>query len=273
MLNTERRNPNTMHLDQMDALQIVQVMNEENANAVKALEPVYPQIAEAIDAIAAAFARGGRLIYIGAGTSGRLCVADAAECPPTFGVSRDQVVGICAGGIETLIHASENIEDDPDEGIRELKDRKLNSNDVVVGISASGGAAYVCNAITYAKGSGCVTVAITSNPGSRLGKLAQIDISPDTGAEVLTGSTRLKAGNAQKMILNMLSTGAMVRSGHVYENMMINLKPTNIKLRARVVRIVQEITDYPEEQAISLLQQSNWVIKDAIRLWKEAGDK
>ena len=272
MLNTEKRNPNTVHLDQMDALQIVQVMNEENANAVKSLEAVYPQIAAAIDAIAGAFSQGGRLIYMGAGTSGRLCVADAAECPPTFGVSRDQVIGICAGGIQTLIHASENIEDDPEEGIRELKARDLNANDVVVGISASGGAAYVCNAITYARSLDCVTVAITSNPGSKLGGLAQIDISPDTGAEVLTGSTRLKAGNAQKMILNMLSTGAMVRSGHVYENMMINLKPTNIKLRARVIRIVREITGYKEEQTVALLEQGNWVIKDALRLWKE-GDQ
>ena len=269
MLNTEKRNPKTMHLDQMDPLQIVQAMNEENANAVKSLEPVYPQIATAIDTIAKAFSKGGRLFYMGAGTSGRLCVADAAECPPTFGVSRDQVIGICAGGIKTLIHASENIEDDPEEGIQELKDRNLNSNDVVVGISASGGAAYVCNAITYAKELGCETIAVTCNPGSRLGSLAKIDISPDTGAEVLTGSTRLKAGNAQKMILNMLSTGAMVRSGHVYENLMINLKPTNIKLRARVVRIVREITDYDEEKAISLLEQSNWIIKDAIKLWKK----
>lgn len=258
-----------MHLDQMNSLQIVQIMNEENANAVKSLEPVFPQIAAAIDAIAAAFGKGGRLIYMGAGTSGRLCVADAAECPPTFGVSRDQVIGICAGGIKTLIHASENIEDDPQEGVQELKDRALNGNDVVVGISASGGAAYVCNAITYAKNTGCVTVAVTCNPGSKLGALADIDISPNTGAEVLTGSTRLKAGNAQKMILNMLSTGAMVRSGHVYENLMINLKPTNIKLHGRVVRIVREITEYDEDQAVSLLERSNWIIKDAIRLWKK----
>ena len=271
MLNTEKRNPATMHLDQMNATQIVQVMNEENAKAVESLVPVYPQIAQAIDAIAEAFAQGGRLIYMGAGTSGRLCVADAAECPPTFGVSREQVVGICAGGIQTLIHASENIEDDPDEGIRELQDRGLTPKDVVVGISASGGAAYVCNAITFAREMGCVTVGITSNPGSRLGQLAAIDISPDTGAEVLTGSTRLKAGNAQKMILNMLSTGAMVRSGHVYENMMVNLRPTNIKLKARVIRIVREITGYEEDRAVALLEQGNWVIKEALQLWKKEG--
>ena len=269
MLNTEKRNPNTMHLDQMDAMQIVQVMNEENAKSVESLVPVFPQIAQAIDAITEAFSQGGRLIYMGAGTSGRLCVIDAAECPPTFGVSREQVVGICAGGLKTMVQASENSEDDPEEGIRELTDRGLTSKDVVVGISASGGAAYVRNAIVHAKNLGCVTVGITSNPGSKLGQLADIDISPDTGAEVLTGSTRLKAGNAQKMILNMLSTGAMVRSGHVYENMMVNLRPTNIKLKARVIRIVREITGYEESQAVTLLENGNWVIKDALRLWKE----
>jgi N-acetylmuramic acid 6-phosphate etherase len=139
---------------------------------------------------------------------------------------------------------------------------------VVVGISASGGAAYVCNALVYAKSLGCVTVGITSNSGSKLDRLADIAISPNTGAEVLTGSTRLKAGNAQKMILNMLSTGAMVRSGHVYENMMINLKPTNIKLRGRVIRIVREITGCEEAEAIALLEQGNWVIRDALRIWK-----
>lgn len=269
MILTEARNPATMHLDQMTPLEIVRIMNKENANSVASLEAVLPQVAEAVEVITAAFAKGGRLIYIGAGTSGRLAVVDAAECPPTFGVPQEQVVGICAGGIKTLISASENKEDDPDEGIEELKSRNLCPEDVVVGISASGGAAYVCNAISYAKELGCATVSISSNPGSRLSSLAHISIAPDTGAEVLTGSTRLKAGNAQKMILNMLTTAAMVRSGYVYENLMINLKPTNIKLRGRVIRIVQEITGYGEEEAIALLEQGNWVIRDALRIWKE----
>lgn len=268
MIPTEERNQSTMHLDQMSALEIAQAMNRENANSVAALEPVLLQVAEAVDAITVAFSKGGRLFYIGAGTSGRLAVVDAAECPPTFGVPQGQVVGICAGGIKTLVSASENIEDDPDEGVEELKSRDLCADDVVVGISASGGAAYVCNALTYAKELGCATVSISSNPQSKLAKIARIAISPDTGPEVLTGSTRLKAGNAQKMILNMLSTGAMVRSGYVYENLMINLKPTNIKLRGRVIRIVREITDTQEEEAIALLEQSNWVIRDAIRIWK-----
>ena len=271
MLNTEKRNPRTMHLDQMSALEIVEAMNAENAYSVSSLEPYFPQIAAAIEEIATAFTNGGRLIYMGAGTSGRLAVADATECPPTFGVSPEQVIGICAGGIQTLIRASENIEDDPEEGIQELKQRNLNINDVVVGISASGGAAYVCNALAYAKQLGCTTVAITSNPGSKLAAIATIAISPDTGPEVLTGSTRLKAGNTQKMILNMLSTGAMVRSGYVYENLMINLKPTNIKLRQRVIRIVSQITDLSEEESIHLLEQGNWVIKDALQIWKAEG--
>jgi len=269
MINTEKRNPNTIHLDQMSALEIVEVMNQENANSVSSLIPCYAQIAAGIDAIAEAFSTGGRLLSIGAGTSGRLAVLDASECPPTFGVPYEQVMGICAGGMSALVRSSENKEDDPDEGIQELKDRQLSGKDVVVGISASGGAAYVCNALEYANSLGCTTICISSNADSSLARIAAISICPDTGPEVLTGSTRLKAGNAQKMVLNMLSTGAMVRSGYVYENLMINLKPTNIKLRGRVIRILQEITEYDEVRAVALLERSNWVIKDAIRLWKE----
>lgn len=269
MLRTEMRNKRTMHLDQMSALEICRAMNYENAESVRAVEAVLPQIAMAIDAIAAAFANGGRLFYLGAGTSGRLAVVDAAECPPTFGADPGQVVGIIAGGAKTMVSASENQEDDPWGGIVELKDRNLTEKDVVVGISAAGGAAYVCNAVEYAKRLGCVTVGISSNPGSLLEQVAQIAITPDTGPEALTGSTRLKAGNAQKMILNMLSTGAMVLGGYVYENLMINLKPTNIKLRGRVLRIVRDITGLPEEQAVQLLEQGNWVIRDAIGIWKK----
>jgi len=268
MLRTEMRNENTMHLDQMSSIEILQVMNRENANSVAAVEAVLPQIAQAVDTIAKAFEAGGRLFYMGAGTSGRLAVADAAECPPTFGVDRGQVIGICAGGMKSLVNASENIEDNPEEGVQDLKNHNLESRDVVVGLSAAGGAAYVCNAITYAKSLGCITIGISSNSGSKLEQLADIAITPDTGAEVLTGSTRLKAGNAQKMILNMLSTGAMAKSGYVYENLMINLKPTNIKLRERVIRIVCEITGFGQEAAIQLLDKGNWVIKEALRIWK-----
>lgn len=270
MLHTEQRNPNTMNLDKMSPLEIVQTMNRENANSVAALEPVLPQVAQAVEAIAQAFAVGGRLFYLGAGTSGRLAVADAAECPPTFGVPKGMVVAIIAGGTHTLLNASENIEDDPEGGITELKNHALTGKDVVMGISASGGAAFVCKAVEYAKSLGCVTVGLTSNPGTLLTKVSDIAIAPDTGAEVLTGSTRLKAGNAQKMVLNMITTAAMVRSGYVYENLMINLKPSNIKLRDRVVRIVREITELEYAACEDLLERSNWVIRDAIRLWKES---
>jgi len=269
MLHTEMRNPKTMGLDKMSAREIVQAMHEENLWAVQSMEPVLDAVARAIDVIADAFAKGGRLFYLGAGTSGRLAVVDAAECPPTFGVERGKVVGILAGGLMTMVNASENIEDDPDDGIRELKERDLCGHDVVVGISASGGATYVLRALEYASGLGCPTIGISSNPGSKLDKTADIGISADTGPEVLTGSTRLKAGTVQKLALNMLSTGAMVRSGYVYENMMINLKPTNIKLRDRVVRIVTEITDLPYEEAEKLLEENGWIIRDAIRAWKK----
>ena len=188
MINTENRNPNTMHLDQMSALEIVSVMNQENANSVSSLEPCYARIAEGIEAIAAAFSQGGRMISIGAGTSGRLAVLDASECPPTFGVSCDQVIGICAGGMSALVRSSENKEDDPQEGIQELKDRQLCGNDVVIGISASGGAAYVCKALDYANSLGCTTICISSNANSPLAQIAHIAICPDTGPEVLTGS-------------------------------------------------------------------------------------
>ena len=231
MLRTEMRNERTTNLDKMSALEICKAMNYENARSVEAVEAVLPQVAKAIDAIAERFARGGRLFYLGAGTSGRLAVLDAAECPPTFGAPPSQVVGIIAGGEKSMLRASEGQEDDPNAGCDALKSQNITDRDVVVGLSAAGGAAFVCNAIAFANSMGCVTVGVSCNPGSQLEQLSQIPITPNTGAEALTGSTRLKAGNAQKMILNMLSTGAMVRSGHVYENLMINLKPTNIKLR------------------------------------------
>ena len=271
MLHTEMRNQRTTHLDKMTPLEIAQAMNYENMRSVEAVEAVLPQGPQAIDAIAVGFAQGGRLFYLGCGTSGRLAVLDAAECPPTFGAPPEQVVGIIAGGDRSMFRASEGQEDVPNGGIAELESRHLTANDVVVGISAAGGAAFVCNALVYAAELGCTTVGITSNPGSKLDTLSHISIAVDTGPEVLTGSTRLKAGNVQKMVLNMLTTGAMVRSGHVYENLMINLKPTNIKLRGRVIRIVSQITGCGEEESVGLLERSNWVIRDALQLWKQEG--
>ena len=255
MLKTEMRNPRTTHIDKMSPLEIAKIMNEENAYCVRAVEAELSQIAKAIDAIAESLQTGGRLFYVGAGTSGRLGIVDAAECPPTFGVPNDTVIGIMAGGLPAMVNASENREDDPEASVAELKAYSLNKNDVVVGISAAGGAAYVCNAVLYAKRLGCTTVGITSNKGSKLDTLADIPISPDTGPEVITGSTRLKAGTAQKLVLNMLSTGAMIRSGYVYENLMINLKPTNAKLTQRVIGIVSEITGESAEQAQARLER------------------
>ena len=265
MLRTEMRNPKTTHIDQMSPLEIAKVMNEENAYCVQAVEAVLPQVALAIEKIADALQSGGRLFYVGAGTSGRLGLVDAAECPPTFGVSRDTVIGLMAGGLPAVVNASENREDDPEASVAELKEYNLNGKDVVVGISAAGGAAYVLNAMAYAKSLGCTTVGITSNKGSKIDLAADIAISPDTGPEVITGSTRLKAGTAQKLILNMLSTGAMIRSGYVYENLMINLKPTNTKLTQRVISIVSDITGDSMEAAQARLEANDWCIRDAIR--------
>lgn len=264
MLKTEMRNPKTMHVDKMSALEIARIMNEENMVAVEAVGQELPAIAEAIDAITEALRNGGHLYYMGAGSSGRLGVLDAAECPPTFGVPHEMVVGIMAGGEAALARASENKEDDPQAGVEDLKKYHITEKDVVVGISAAGGAAYVVHALAYAKEVGCTTVGVTSNKGSKLDEIADISICPDTGSEVVTGSTRLKAGTAQKIILNMLSTGAMIRNGYVCENLMINLKPTNVKLRRRVISIVSDLTGESPEASEALLEAHNWNIKEVV---------
>lgn len=263
MLNTEMRNENTMHIDQMNALEIATVMNRENMNSVMAVEKALPEIAKAIDAAAEAIGNGGKMIYIGAGTSGRLGIQDAAECPPTFGVEDWVVQGIIAGGRERVFKAGENAEDIYEDGVRDVENL-LNPGDVLVGISAAGGAKYVIGALETAKKKGCVTVALTSNPGVPITKVADISIVCDTGAEAVTGSTRLKAGNTQKFVLNMLSTGAMVRTGKIYENLMINLKPSNEKLKGRVVRITSAILDCSEETATALLEQYDWNIRKTV---------
>ena len=264
MLKTEMRNPKTVYIDKMTTLEMVRVMNEENAVAVEAVGAALPEVARAVDVVSEALMNGGRLIYMGAGTSGRLGVIDAAECPPTFGVSPELVVGIIAGGERCMFRAAESQEDDAAHGVADLKEKKLTSRDVVVGISAAGGAAYVIGALEYAKSLGCVTVGLTSNADTPLDKTADISIVTDTGAEVITGSTRLKAGTAQKLVLNMISTCAMVKCGHVYENLMINLRPTNQKLRSRMVRIVAAILDVDEQTATARLDANEWNIRRAV---------
>jgi N-acetylmuramic acid 6-phosphate etherase len=265
MLKTEMINPKTVNIDKMDTASMIDIINEENMNAVKAVQAVSEDIATAIEAVTDAFSKGGRLFYMGAGTSGRLGVMDAAECPPTFGVPKGMVVGIIAGGEKCLSAASENVEDSPTEGVEDLKKYQLNQDDVVVGLSVAGGAAYVVKALEYAKSVGATTVAITSNEGSPVCGVADIAICPDTGAEVITGSTRMKGGNAQKFVLNMISTCAMVKCGYVYENLMVNLKPTNVKLKNRMVSIVSEIVGCDSEKAQKLLQQNDWDIKKAVK--------
>lgn len=264
MLRTEMRNPDTYNISNMPALEIVNIINRENENVIAAIDKAQPAIAEACDATAAAIQNGGRVFYIGAGTSGRLGVCDAAECPPTYGVSYELFTAIIAGGRDSMFRASENAEDDPQRCVVDMQAHDFCSKDILIGISASGSAAYVIGAVEYAKSLGAKTVSITNNPGTALAAAADIDICADTGPEVITGSTRMKAGTAQKIILNMISTIAMVKCGHVYENLMINLKPTNKKLRRRMIGIVVDILHCNEETAEQLLDKHNWSIRAVV---------
>ena len=264
MSETEKRNPKTMHIDRADTREILTLIQDENFNAVAAITPAIPDIERACDRIVEGMKRGGRLIYMGAGTSGRLGVLDASECPPTYGVSPELVSGIIAGGYERLVSAGENAEDQGDAGVRDLKEKNVGVNDTVLGISVAGNAAYVADALLYAKECGCFTVGLTSNRGSRLDRESDVSIVTETGAEVVTGSTRMKAGSAHKMVLNMISTCVMIRMGNVYENMMINLRPSNIKLKRRVISIVCEIFSCDEESAVAMLEEYDWSIRKLV---------
>jgi N-acetylmuramic acid 6-phosphate etherase len=266
MRKTEMRNPATMHIDRMSGAELAQVMQDENYNAVRALDAALPAIAAAIDAVAERMKRGGRLFYVGCGTSGRLGVLDASECPPTYGVSKETVIGVIAGGDTALRNAVEGVEDDAAAGERDLSEWKLTEKDSVMGISAAGGAQYVLGALAYAKAHGALTVGLSSTEGSELLRRADIAILTDTGAEVVTGSTRMKAGTAHKLVLNMLSTGVMVKCGYVFENMMITLKPSNKKLAIRMCGIVHEMTGIPAEDARAYLERAGWDIRAAVEL-------
>ena len=264
MIKTEMRNPDTYGIDKMATREMLEIINNENSKVTLAVEAALPQIALVCNAVADAIKAGGRIFYIGSGTSGRLAVCDAAECPPTFGVPYDLFNGIIAGGEKCMFKAAENAEDNPDAGIEDLKSRKFSSKDVLIGISASGSAAYVISAVNYAKSIGAKAFSITNNPDTELGKAADVDICADTGPEVITGSTRMKAGTAQKIILNMISTVSMVKCGCVYENLMINLKPTNKKLHRRMIAIVTEILGCTAEKAEKLLEENSWNIRLAV---------
>ena len=264
MIKTEMRNENSRNIDRMSTVEMMRLMQDENLNAVRAIESELTAIGRAVDAISERVAQGGRLFYIGCGTSGRLGVLDASECPPTFGVSPELVVGIIAGGDGALRRAAEGAEDSAEAARADLTAHCLTEKDAVVGISAAGGAAYVLGGLRYAKERGALTVALSCNEGCPIEDVADIGIHPDTGAEVITGSTRMKAGSAHKMILNMISTAVMIRQGYVYENLMINLRPSNVKLRGRMIRIVSDILDVDENTAEQLLLDNDFNIRKAV---------
>ena len=269
MLRTEMRNQYTMNFDKMSSAEMVEAMCRENMNAALAVKAASAQIEAAVDMVAEAFNTGHRLYLIGAGTSGRLGVLDAAECPPTFGAPTDMVQGIIAGGEARMFSASENDEDRTENGIRDITEAGVAQGDVVIGISVAGGAAYVVGALKKARELGAKVISLSSNFDTPIERVADIAIITDTGAEVITGSTRLKAGSAHKMVLNTITTCAMTKTGRVYENMMINLRPSNEKLRGRCIRIVSSILGCEESLAEKYLAENEWNIRRAVESQKK----
>lgn len=263
-LVSEERNSETMDLDTLNSLQLVTKLNEQDKQVPLAVEKELPQIANAVDLISHAFMVGGRLIYVGAGTSGRLGILDASECPPTFGVDESMVVGLIAGGHKAVYRSQEGAEDSLTLGQQDLKQNKLTAKDVVVGIAASGRTPYVIGALSYAKSIEATTVALSCNPDSDIAKIADIAISPIVGPEALTGSTRMKSGTAQKLVLNMLTTASMVSIGKCYQNLMVDVQPSNEKLNTRAIRIVMQATECNAIEATSALQTSKSDVKKAI---------
>jgi len=258
-MSTEARNAASRNLDQLSSLQLVQLINQADQQVANSITPALPQIAQAVEQIVQAFAKGGRLIYLGAGTSGRLGILDAVECPPTYSVPDSQVIGLIAGGANAIYKAVEGAEDNPQLAEQDLQQISFQPQDILVGIAASGRTPYVLGGLAYARRCGAVTVAISCNAGAPILAAADIAICAEVGPEVVTGSTRMKAGSAQKMILNMLSTAAMVLSGKVYQNLMVDLHASNQKLVARAVRIVMQATDCDQptaEQALARCEQS-----------------
>jgi len=252
-LTTEARNPRSAEIDVLSTIDMLAVISAEDATVSAAVRDELPQIARAVDAISDRIARGGRLFYIGAGTSGRLGVLDASECPPTFSVPATLVQGLIAGGDSALRQSSERSEDSPEEGARDLAKSGFNALDTLVGIAASGRTPYVLGAMSHAREAGALTIALTCVDGSAMAKLADIAITPVTGPEVVTGSTRMKAGTATKLVLNMLSTGVMIRRGSIYGNLMVNVQPTNAKLADRARRIIMTATGCDEPTSARLL--------------------
>lgn len=263
-LLTEQRNPASEQIDRLNTIEMLRVINSEDASVATSVATQLPGIAQGVDAIAAAFRSGGRLFYIGAGTSGRLGVLDASECPPTFNVPPDLVQGIIAGGEAALSRATETTEDDPAIGARDLIARGFRPGDVLCGIAASGRTPYVLGAIDEAQKIGAVTIGVSCTPDSELARRVTIPITPLPGPEVISGSTRLKAGTATKLVLNMLSTGAFIRLGYVRGNLMVNVQPKNSKLRARALRIIREATGASDEEACDALAAADNSVPAAI---------
>lgn len=265
-MTTETRNPDTMELDRMSPLEVVTAMNREDAKVPAAIAPVLPQIANVVEWAIASLEAGGRVFYIGAGTSGRLGVLDAAECPPTFGVAPDRMVGLIAGGDQAFLKAVEGAEDSREMGREDLVKNGLESRDLVIGIAASGRTPYVLGALAYAKEVGCRTAAVSCNAGSEIGKAADLAVEVVVGPEVLTGSTRLKAGTAQKLVLNMISTASMVGVGKAYQNLMVDVMQTNEKLHRRAEKIVMEATGVDQAAAREKITAAGGSVKTAITM-------
>jgi N-acetylmuramic acid 6-phosphate etherase len=263
-LTTEQNNPESVSIDQMDPIQIAMLMNREDLKVVAAVERVLPDIARAIEMVTERVQAGGRLIYIGAGTSGRLGVLDASECPPTFNTPPALVVGLIAGGHRALTNAIEGAEDNRQAGEEDLRGVELDAKDVVCGIATSGRTPYVLGGLAYARSLGAATLGVTCNAVSELSEVSDVLIAPVVGPEILSGSTRLKAGTATKMVLNMISTGTMIRIGKTYGNWMVDLRATNVKLKDRSIRIVSGITGLDRERAESLLARCDGEVKTAI---------
>ncbi|EHM3170521.1 N-acetylmuramic acid 6-phosphate etherase [Enterococcus faecalis] len=267
-LTTEARNEATKKIDQVSTLEMVTLINQEDQKVAQAIEKVLPQIAAAIDAAAERFKKGGRLIYCGAGTSGRLGALDAIELTPTYSVSPERAFGILAGGEKAMYQAIEGAEDSKELAIEDLTQHQLTARDVVIAIAASGRTPYAVSAIEYGKKVGALTISVTCNNQSPMNQLAEIGIAPIVGPEVITGSTRMKAGSAQKMVLNMFSTGIMVKVGNIYQNLMVNVQPTNEKLIQRATNIIKEAAEIEESQAKEYLEAAQLEVAPAIVMSK-----
>ena len=263
-LTTESRNSSSLNIDKVSTLDMVKIINNEDKKVALVVEKELVKIAEAIDGIVSGMQKGGRLIYIGAGTSGRLGILDASECPHTYGVSEELVQGIIAGGTEAIFRAKEGAEDSKELAIEDLKSKNITENDTIVGLAASGRTPYVIGGLEYANKIGALTVSITCNANSEVAKVSKVSIAPVVGAEVVTGSTRMKAGTAQKLVLNMLSTGTMIKLGKVYGNLMVDVRATNKKLVERAKKIVCEATGVDREVAEKVLKETNYDVKLSI---------